>query len=390
MTSLQSFTALGVDDAVAAPLAAAGIISPTGVQTRVIPAIASGAHVIFQSETGTGKTLAYLLPLLTLMTAQNADGANDNRVYLIVAAPTFELASQIKTEAQKLTDAGVSLCIGSAPIKRQLEMLALKPRVVVGNPARLCELIALGKLKTAGVRALVLDEADRLFSPELSEYTRTLVSLLPPAVQVIANSATIRDKTQRDIESLIPSSPVETIRLPPEDILTRHIEHQALYSEKRDKIDTLRSYLAAVKPAKALVFTARTSDTDVIASRLRAKKVDCGFLHAKMDKKERKAALDRFRSGKLSLLVTSDLAARGLDIPNITHIIQLDLPLDDDFFIHRSGRTGRANKSGINIVIGDEYELRRYAQLEKKLGLCVQPQTLFGGNLSPPPSHAVR
>ena len=121
-----------------------------------------------------------------------------------------------------------------------------------------------------------------------------------------------------------------------------------------------------------------------IYQKLSYKHVDCAALYAKADKQERKAAIDRFRSGKCKILITSDLGARGLDIPDITHIIQMDLPEDDDFFIHRAGRTARAGKSGINVVIGDEFELRRYAALEKKFGLTVYPKQIRNGKISAP------
>jgi superfamily II DNA/RNA helicase len=376
----MTFAELGVSNELASKLESDGITVPTPVQAAAIPAILPGAHVIFQSETGTGKTLAYLLPLVQCLTA-------DLYVQIVIAAPTHELASQIKSEAQKLTDRGVALCIGSAPLSRQIELLKAKPAIVVGNQSRLTELINLRKLKPEGIQTLVLDEADRLFSAEQAHDTAVLFSRMPQGIRVIACSATIRPRIIQELTRIIcdnssPNTPcIKTLFLPPEDVFKRHIEHQALFSEGRDKMDTLRKYLAAVKPQKALVFTSRTDQTEIIVRYLRSKQVDCAGIHAKLDKVERKQAIDRFRSGKGTLLVTSDLSARGLDIPNITHIIQLDLPSDDDFFIHRAGRTARSGKTGVNIVIGDEYEMERYAALEKKLGIVVYPKALYGGKL---------
>jgi superfamily II DNA/RNA helicase len=385
--TLVGFEGLGIPEELAQKLAGDGKRFPTAVQAQVIPVIFAGNQVIFQSETGTGKTLAYLLPLLHLL-----DPA-DSRIQVVIAAPTHELASQIKREVQKITGAGVALCIGSAPLKRQIEVLKERPSVVVGNPARLLELINLRKLKADAIQSLVLDEADRLFAPEQARDTTALLTQMPARVRLIACSATVGNRTRRVIErcleekhARLASLPeverkIEVLLLPPEDVLRRNIEHQAIFSEGRDKIDALRKYLAAVKPKKALVFTAKASQTGDIVSRLRAKQVDCRGIHAGMDKLERKQAIDRFRSGITSLLVTSDLSARGLDIPGITHIIQLDLPSDDDFFIHRAGRTARAGAAGINMVIGDEWELTRYAALEKKLGITVYPKALYGGRL---------
>jgi superfamily II DNA/RNA helicase len=259
--------------------------------------------------------------------------------------------------------------------------------VAVGTPGRLGELIALRKLKTAALRALVLDEADRLFSPELRGETETLLKLLPKNLQIIACSATLGERPLAALKAFTGTAP-EVILLPGDDVLTTRIEHQALFATGRDKFDTLRRYLAAVQPAKTLVFTSRTADAEDIASKLRGKHVDCACLHGAMQKQARKAAIDRFRSGSLTLLVTSDLAARGLDIPGITHIIQMDLPADTNAFVHRAGRTARFGKtgpaSGVNVVIGDEYEMRLYSAFEKKLGLKVYPKVLWGGCLLAP------
>ena len=172
--------------------------------------------------------------------------------------------------------------------------------------------------------------------------------------------------------------------MPPEDVLRKRITHWAIYAENRDKIDTLRKFLAAENPTKALIFTSRADQVENIYNKLTYKKVVCAALHAKTDKQKRKAAIDRFRSGKEKILITSDLAARGLDIPEISHIIQMDFPQDEDFFIHRSGRTARAEKTGINVVIGDEWEMRHFAQLEKKLGITVYPKEVRDGKVTSP------
>ena len=166
-------------------------------------------------------------------------------------------------------------------------------------------------------------------------------------------------------------------------LLSGELDHHHA-KEIREKIDFLRKFLAAEKPATALVFTSRSDQVENIYKKLTYKHIECAALYAKADKQERKSAIDRFRSGKCKLLITSDLGARGLDIPDITHIIQLDLPEDDDFFIHRAGRTARAGKKGINVVIGDEFEMQRYASLEKKLGLTVYPKQIRNGKVTAP------
>ena len=446
----KQFSDFGIGEEIIQRLSAAGITSPTAVQQKIMPLVAEGKNLMFQSETGTGKTFAYLLPILQRL-CDNPKSSNPVRV--LVASPTYELASQIKAQVRLVSDVKCALCIGGAPISRQVELLKEKPLIVIGGPARLLELIHLKKLKADAVETLVLDEADRLLSPELRNDTEGLLERLPRRVQLIGNSATVSDYTRKVLqnardaidrasEEKAPAesgkasgskdsagkistdmaangnkdagtkdsgntpadrnpadrnpadqnpadrkqaaSAIEFVTLPTEDVLRKRITHVAIFAERRDKIDTLRSFINAVKPKKLLVFTAKSDQIENIASKLRYRKLECEALSAKIGKQERKSAIDRFRSGKVTILVTTDLASRGLDIPDVTHVVQLDLPQTADFFIHRAGRTARAGKTGMNCVIGDAYEMQDFAKLEKKLGLKVYPKILYKGKLTSP------
>ena len=436
----KQFSDFGIGEEIIQRLSAAGITSPTAVQQKIMPLVAEGKNLMFQSETGTGKTFAYLLPILQRLCEKSQ---NSNSVRILIASPTYELASQIKAQVRLVSDVKCALCIGGAPISRQVELLKEKPQIVIGGPARLLELIHLKKLKADAVETLVLDEADRLLSPELRNDTEGLLERLPRRVQLIGNSATVSDYTRKVLqnardaidrasEEKAPAesgkasgskdsagkistdmaangnkdagakdsgntpadqnpadrkqaaSAIEFVTLPTEDVLRKRITHVAIFAERRDKIDTLRSFINAVKPKKLLVFTAKSDQIENIASKLRYRKLECEALSAKIGKQERKSAIDRFRSGKVSILVTTDLASRGLDIPDVTHVVQLDLPQTADFFIHRAGRTARAGKTGMNCVIGDAYEMQDFAKLEKKLGLKVYPKILYKGKLTSP------
>lgn len=372
-----TFSNLGLKESIIQILSKLDISTPSLIQQKTIPKVLQNKNVVFESETGTGKTFAYLLPLI-----QNLENCKSNEDKIIILAPTYELASQIKLTASQVTSLKASLFIGGTPIKRQIEVLKDKPQIIIGNPSRILELIHLKKLKTSNVRALVLDEADRLVSVEIADETKKLISTIPCDAQFIACTATLNQNTKHTLNGLF--SNLSEIILPKEDILSKKITHYALFAESRDKISTLKSFILAENPEKVLVFTSRADQVENIAQKLQYKKVDCMALHAKTDKKERKAAIDRFRNGKCRILITSDLASRGLDIPGITHIVQMDLPSNEDFFVHRSGRTARAGKSGINVVIGDEYEMRKYAALEKKFGLKVYPKMLYKGKLVNP------
>lgn len=398
----KQFSDFGIGEEIIQRLNAAGITAPTAVQQKIMPLVAEGKNLMFQSETGTGKTFAYLLPILQRL-CDNPKSSTPVRV--LVASPTYELASQIKAQVRLVSDVKCALCIGGAPISRQVELLKEKPQIVIGGPARLLELIHLKKLKADAVETLVLDEADRLLSPELRNDTEGLLERLPRRVQLIGNSATVSDYTRKVLQSArdaidraasannstketeaseSESGTIEFVTMPTEDVLRKRITHIAIFAERRDKIDTLRSFINAVKPKKLLVFTAKSDQIENIASKLRYRKLECEALSAKIGKQERKAAIDRFRSGKVAILVTTDLASRGLDIPDVTHVVQMDLPQTQDFFIHRAGRTARAGKTGMNCVIGDAYEMQDFAKLEKKLGLKVYPKILYKGKLTSP------
>lgn len=385
---MNKFLELKVDESIVSKLEEIGITEPTEVQKKIIPLISEGKNIMFQSETGTGKTFTYLLPLLSRL------NSTENRMArLMIASPTYELASQIKVQVQKISGIKCALLIGGAPISRQIELLKEKPEIVIGGPARLLELIHLKKLKADGIETLVLDEADRLLSPELRDSTKGLMERLPKSVQLIGNSATVSKYTREILQKARngilndeKENAILFVALPMENVLRKQISHWAIFSERRDKIDTLRSFINAEKPKKLLVFTSKSDQIENIASKLRFKKIDCETLCGKTNKVDRKSAIDRFRSGKTKILITTDLASRGLDIEGITHVVQMDLPEKEDFFIHRSGRTARAGATGINCVIGDAWEMENYARLEKKLKITVFPKMLYKGNVVDPNS----
>lgn len=394
---MTTFNTLGIPSEICSALALRNITIPTPVQELVIPRLIAGENILFQSETGTGKTFCYLIPGF-----MKALASNDLKTpKILIIAPTHELASQIKNEAVILAkDSALpvssALCIGGAPLKRQIELLKAKPSILVGGPARILELIRLKKLKTAGITMVILDESDRMLSPEMRDIIRDLLSVMPATAQFIACSATLSNHHASLLEKMVPPAEIDPdvitenkyrlalVHLPPEDVLKRNISHWAFHSEGRDKIDTLRKFIIAANPAKALVFTAIAGQVDNIARKIQFSKIPCSALHAGMDKISRKKAIDDFRSGRTKILITSDLSARGLDIPDVTHIIQLDVNENEDFFIHRAGRTARAGKSGINAIFGDEKELHSLSRIEKKLGIIIYPKVLYGGMVRSP------
>jgi superfamily II DNA/RNA helicase len=392
---MNVFSALGTAPFFIERLAERGIDAPTEIQRLVIPPLLAGESVLFNSATGTGKTFAYLIPLFqSLFFPADDRGPGGGWPRLLICAPTYELCSQIKDEADFLlgdlpaakgnAPIKAGLVIGAAAVGRQIDALRKdKPQVIVGNPGRLLQLARIGKLRLGAVKALVLDEGDRLTADELFDGTRELVSLVNQERQTAACSATLSQGSRERLIPLMGGGP-RIIAAGNSEVLRDAIEHWALFSEERRKISLLRSFLAAVSPRKALVFTARPWQVENILSQLRYRHLAADALHGDMDKKARKQALENFRQGRTNILVTSDLAARGLDIYGVTHIIALDVPETGDPYIHRAGRTGRAGNRGVMVTIGNEEELRRLAKLEKKLGILIYPKELYRGKVLAP------
>jgi len=397
---MDGFTGLGVPPEFTDRLAGKKILFPTAVQRLVIPKLSEGKSAVFRSATGTGKTLAYLLPGLRLLSGGMETPYQGPR--LLVCAPTLELCSQIKDEIDFLLEGksgvNVSLLIGSVNLSRQIDGLKKnRPLAAVGNPGRLLLLAKMNKLRLCGLRFLVFDEADRLTSPECREETSALAGLFASELKrrtsknpdsrnagfvTAACSATVSAKTRELLGPLLDNA--EFLETEESEIPRDRISHWAVFSESRDKNRTLVSFLAAAKPKKTLVFTTRPGDVMKTVSILQRKKIAAAALSGGTGKKERKEAMERFRSGKAAVLVSSDLAARGLDVPGISHIIALDVSEDKDVYVHRAGRTGRAGKKGVMVSIGDEVEMRRLAVLEKKLGITVYPKELYGGRVVAP------
>ncbi|MDR2343223.1 MAG: DEAD/DEAH box helicase [Spirochaetaceae bacterium] len=380
----------GIDDFFSERLRQKNIQTPTAIQKMVIPRILDKKNILFRSETGTGKTLAYLLPVL-----QNIinDGGPTDHCRILVAAPTLELCSQIKKEMDfLLKDIEINGCpvkiksllaSGAGNIDRQIEGIRKdKPAVIAANTGRLLRLVNMNKLKLHRLEYLILDEADRLASDEHWEETSELAGRVNPGIVKIACSATLPKKSRPRLDSILGETLV--MESDEQEILRNQITHWAFWAEERDKINVLRSFLSAAHPKKVLVFSERAESIQQIVSKLNHHKYGAAGIYSGIGKKERKTALDNFRAGRIPVLVSSDLAARGLDIENITHIVTMDVPEDSDVYIHRAGRTARAGRKGVMLSIGNEKDLHRLRVIEKKLSLVVYPKILYRGRICSP------
>ena len=364
----MTFTDLQLPSDLIAALSKQQISEPTPIQSAALPVLLAGQDAYLNAETGTGKTLAYLLPLMTRIDPEQA------ATQVVIVAPTHELAIQIHRQSCDLAqNAGRAirsvLLIGGTATTRQIEKLKSKPQVVVGSPGRMVELIERGKLKTTHLRAIVMDEADRLLQDENLKWIQKIIGLAPPARQLIFASATIEEQTRDVLATLAP----QAVTLSPGTAaVNENIQHLYLICEERDKPDILRKLLHALDVPRSIVFVHRNEVAERIAAKLAHHKLAVADLSAGLDKLDRKHAMDGIRSGAINIMIASDLAARGLNILAVTHVFNLDVPTTSKAYLHRVGRTGRAGAQGTAISLLTEIEARLVRRYERELGIVME------------------
>jgi superfamily II DNA/RNA helicase len=375
----MTFTELGISPALVAGLEKEAITKPTPIQAEALPLLLAGKNAYLNSETGTGKTLAYLLPLFCRL-----DPALE-APQVLVLAPTHELAIQIQHQVSALAqNAGLPvrsvLLIGGTVLSRQLEKLKKKPHFVIGSPGRIRDLIGMHKLKVQAIKSIVIDEADRLLGDETLDMVRVIIRHTPRERQMIFASATEHPACSREAKALAPG--LEVLRAGAGGV-NRDIEHLYLVCEERDKPELLRKLVFTLNPARAMVFVHRNARAEEVAGKLAYHKIAVADLHGAYDKSERKKAMDDFRSGRVTVMIASDLAARGLDIKGVTHIFNLDVPSESKDYLHRVGRTARAGAAGYAISLMTEQETRLVKRYETELDIRLVRGQLRDGRLEP-------
>jgi superfamily II DNA/RNA helicase len=373
----MTFTESGILPALVAALAKENITEPMPIQVAAIPALLEGKNAYLNSETGTGKTLAYLLPLLCRIDPAVAE------LQAMVLAPTHELAIQIQRVVGTLVqNSGLPirtvLLIGGTAIPRQLEKLKKKPHLIIGSPGRVRDLIIMKKLKPQAVRSVVVDEADRLLSDDSLVSVRNILYATPRTRQVVFVSATEHTTATASANTLAPDLVMIRAGATP---VNPNIEHLYLVCEERDKPELLRKLIHALNPERAIVFVHRNEKAEVIAGKLAFHKLPASDLHGAYDKSERKKAMDDFRKGDTRILIASDIAARGLDIADVTHIFNVDAPTESKAYLHRVGRTARAGAKGHAISLLTENELRLVKRYEAELGIKLAEVILREGEV---------
>ena len=374
----EQFTSLGISEPLAQALAAQQITQPTSIQQEAIPVILSGKDVIARSETGSGKTLAYLLPVF-----EKIDPAVRGTQALILT-PTHELAVQVHRQAELLQkngarDVSSALIIGAANITRQIERLKGKPQIVIGSAGRILDLIHRKKIQAHLVRTIVLDEGDRLLDDLNREVVEAVIHTTLRDRQLLLFSASVGAETQKHAQALMKEDAqklfIQTAAMPAQ------LEHCYILTQQREKILELRKILAGEKPKKAIVFLNNPTNIEVTVDKLNYHGIEAAGIYGMAHKTDRKQALEQFRKGMVQVLVASDIGARGLDIPEVTHVINLDIPEDPTFYLHRAGRCGRQGKTGMVLSLATPSERRWIHRLERALEITIHQKEMSHGKL---------
>jgi len=376
---MTTFQDMHIAEDLIASLEQEGITEPTPIQRSAIPPVAEGRDVIIRSHTGTGKTLAYLLPILQRIRPELRE------VQALVIAPTQELAMQIVRVAEKLGEArGIRTLglIGGANLKRQIERLKEHPQLVAGTPGRLVELLRLRKLKLHETRVIVVDEFDQVFQLGDESAVETLLHGALRDRQLVFVSATLPDGLRQAVDRWM-RDPLY-IDEAGEERMAASLEHVYFTCDQRERIELLVKLIRHYKPRAALVFVSHTEGIAEVTEKLKYNGILAEALYGDQPKLERTVVLDRLRSGKLQVLVATDLAARGLDIPSLTHVISFHPAPDADAYVHRAGRTGRMGKRGISATIVTSNEQFIIRKFEKQLGITIQRKELYFGRIVDP------
>ncbi len=375
----MTFAELGLPPEALAALEKLALTAPTPIQAVAMPALLAGQSAYLNAPTGTGKTLAYLVPLFCRIAPLEA------ATQVVIVAPTHELAIQIQRLCGDLAaHAGWPLrsvlLVGGTAIDRQLDKLKKKPHVAIGTLGRIHDLVKMGKLKTRALRAVVIDEADRMWVPENLGAIRNLLAAAPSGLQVVLASATLPAEGMAAFTGAVPG--LVMLKAGDEPV-NENITHYYLVGEERDKPELLRKLLHALQPERAMVFVKHGDAVEDVAARLAHHGVPAAALHAAGDKFGRQRAMEDFRAGRVPVLVASDVGARGLDIQGITHVINLDAPSQSMAYLHRVGRGARGTATSQAVTLVTPQELRWIRRYEAELGILVQAMRLREGRMIP-------
>jgi len=356
----QGFEGLGINAAILKALDAMGFEEPSPIQASAIPLLLEGKDLIGQAQTGTGKTAAFAIPLL-----QRVD-PEAQRPQALVLAPTRELALQVAEEIAKI---GRHMRVkelavyGGSPIDRQIRALRSGVSVVIGTPGRVLDHIDRGTLKLDQIRMFILDEADEMLDMGFIEDIESIMSHLPPERQTLCFSATMPDPIVR-ITRRYMRDPVR-VSVAREEVFAPQIEQAYFEIRERDKVDALTRIVDHEAVSRGIIFCRTKRGCDELASAMQARGYLAEAIHGDLNQAQRNRVLSRFKEGQIELLIATDVAARGIDVENVSHVINYDIAQSPEDHVHRIGRTGRAGREGTAFTLVHPRETRYMRLIER-------------------------
>lgn len=362
----MAFKKLNLHPKILQAIEVCGYNQPTPVQSQAIPDILSGKDIIASAQTGTGKTAAYVLPSLQLLLTKKAT----NKPRILILAPTRELAGQITkviNKYGKFIKVNITSLVGGAAYGKQLKELSRPVDIIIATPGRLMDHMKNNLLDLSQIEMLIVDEADRMLDMGFINDLKTITQATPKSRQTLLFSATVEDKLISIMKNLL-KNPVR-INISQEKIDTNLIKQKIyMVNDATHKKQLLEKLLSKENIFKAIIFSATKRNTAKLALQLSKSGYAASPMHGDLKQNARNRTLAEFRAGKIQFLIATDVAARGIDVIDISHVINYDLPKFSEDYVHRIGRTGRAGKTGIAISIALKSETRQLQNIERYLG----------------------
>lgn len=361
----RSFESFGIGAEIQAAIAKLGYIKPTDVQHKVIPLVLENQDVIVKAQTGSGKTAAFAIPLCEKIEVEV------RRPQVLVLTPTRELCVQVKeniSEIGRFKRIRCAAIFGKQPFYYQARELQQRTHVVVGTPGRTLDHLEKGSLDVQELRYLVIDEADEMLNMGFIEQVEAIINLLPKARVTLLFSATISNQVE-ELSQRYMLNPI-TVLVSPETVTTEKIDHVYYEVEEGEKFRLLEKILVVENPDSCMIFGGTKEKVDQLFDRVNGR-VPCLKLHGGMVQGDRLQAINSFKRGEYRYLVATDVAARGIDIENVTHVINYDVPMEKESYVHRIGRSGRAGKKGRAITFVTPREMRFLSQIEEFVGFKI-------------------
>src|SRR5688572_19915243 len=372
---MSTFASLGLRPEIIEVLTSLGYEVPTPIQSRTIPILLGGRDVIGQAQTGTGKTAAFALPILQALQPKS------KQTQALVLTPTRELAMQvaeaIHSYAVKMDHVSVLPVYGGAPIVPQLKRLERGAHVVVGTPGRLIDHLDRGSLDLSNIKMIVLDEADEMLKMGFIEEVERILAAAPAERQIALFSATMPEEVLRIANRHLRNP--ERIEIEHPTMSAPLIEQRFLNVSEGQKLEVLTQILEIEQSDAVLIFRRTKTGSAELAEKLEARGFAAVAMHGDMSQPLREAVIRRLRAGQVDIVVATDVAARGLDVEQIEHVINYDVPYDVEAYVHRIGRTGRAGRSGVATLFVTPRERRMMREIEKFTGMAIQPMKMPTG-----------